>query len=240
MELVPAFVGAEICEDVADWISTDSQGVNHLRAPADCCTNPPFDSSDSCEALVESHLEASRDAALEAGLIYAADCLDEMLADPQCPNPTSGSFLACEDDCPIFHGDRPEAAECESFGHRMSDCARGLVCGADRVCHPPCELPFVAPAQGFCGPGRGMWFVTCDAGLACSDEGICQPAQPLGAPCDAATACAVGGWCDPSDTCVADLPAGSLCTDHDQCEADICKDGACFEPESFACGRWGW
>lgn len=233
VEYVPDVVGNKVCNALED---TNTLGLSSYEL---CCESPPIDSADECVDLVSAHLLASVDAARDAGLSYSADCPRAMHRGLGCPDPNSGTFLACEDDCQIFFGEQPEGAQCESFGHRMSDCEQGLVCGADRVCHQPCEVPFVAPENGFCGPTRGMWFVTCDSGLSCADDGTCQPAQSLGSPCDAATACAVGGWCD-TGTCTAVLVGGSPCIDDDQCASNLCKDGACYEPESAACGRWAW
>jgi hypothetical protein len=202
--------------------------------------------SDVCyfgEPIV-AHLEVSRDVALAAGLSYNPNwqsCLTDWWTNECSEIPEMGSIFTCEQDCSIFYGDQPEGAACEAVGHRMSDCRQGLVCGADRVCHQPCEAPLVAYENDYCGPKRGMWFVSCDTGLACIGDGTCQPAQPTNSPCDATTACAVGNWCDEAaGICVSELPDGSSCAEHEQCISQICWEGFCFHPESAVCGRWAW
>lgn len=240
-EELPDALAADVCNDVADGlIALDA----FVRDPAACCSTSPLEDVASCRELVTPPLRASLDAAIAAGLRWSSECAERMIGDEdgqECPDPASGGLLSCALDCQLLHGDQPEGAACEAYGHRMSDCAQGLVCGADRVCHQPCELPFVAPEDGYCGVARGMWFVTCDVGLACNAEGRCQVAQPVGGPCGSDGECAVGSWCDAgSGTCASDLAGQSACERHEQCVWDVCKDGRCFEPESPACGRWGW
>lgn len=205
------------------------------------CSIAPFPSINACIMETGAYLHDSIRAATDAGLHYAEDCLERSDALGGPPDLASGTWLDCENDCQFFHGDQPEGTPCESFGHRMSDCAQGLVCAPDGICHRPCDYSFTAPEGGFCGPTRGMWFVTCDTGLACGGEGTCEPAAILGSACDAATPCAVEGWCDPdTSSCVARLAAESPCEEHEQCVTDLCIDGICVEPEWPECGRWGW
>jgi hypothetical protein len=204
------------------------------------CGDFPFDDDVLCANRVGPIAQEAVERSEQAHLRYDEPCMEAVLA-ADCPHPESGGFLSCEDDCQIFYGDQPEGAACEAYGHRMSDCAQGLVCGADRVCHQPCEIPFVAPEGGFCGAARGMWFVECDAGLSCNADGICEAALPLGGPCSEDVDCAIGGWCDASvSACVGDYTGGTACERHEQCTSDVCKAGACFEPESPECGRWAW
>ena len=205
------------------------------------CAPAPFASERTCVDEVKPHFEASIQAASEAGLVFAEDCFVHLHALGGPPKVASGTWFDCANDCQFFHGDLPEGASCESFGHRMSDCAQGLVCAPDRTCHRPCTYSFTAPEGGFCGPARGMWFVTCDAGLACGADGTCEPAVAIGAVCDSATPCAVEGWCDPdTSSCVARSTAPSPCVEHEQCVSDLCVDGLCIEPQWPECGRWGW
>jgi hypothetical protein len=209
-------------------------------ACAEECVDFPFDNYDPCAMRVGPIMEDAIARSEQAGLRYAESCAQTLFS-VDCPNLESGGFLPCEDDCQIYYGEQPEGAACEAYGHRMSDCAQGLVCGADRVCHQPCEIPFIAPEGGFCGAARGMWFVQCDAGLSCNAEGLCEAAQPLGGPCSEDVDCAIGGWCDASvGACAGDYAGGTACERHEQCTSDVCKAGACFEPESPECGRWAW
>lgn len=216
-----------------------------LCGPLDGCIDPPFPDFKDCSATVRPYLDTSMQAAIDADLTFSRSCLEAAKAaafsdDPMSPNAASGTWLSCDDDCQFFYGDQPEGAPCESYGHRMSDCGPDLVCAPDRTCHAPCDASFVAPQGGYCGPERGMWFVRCDAGLRCT-MGTCEPAAAIGAPCSDASACTDEGWCDASSgTCMADLPGGSACEDHSHCASDLCVDGACVEPESLECGRWGW
>jgi len=213
-----------------------------------CCgaddRDRPFEDSIDCrESPVGDHISKSADAARAAGLTYDGYCVYDIIKVnwSECLDFGSGSFLGCDRDCQIYYGEVGEGAACEAYGHRMSDCQQGLVCAPDRSCHQACDHAFVAPEDGYCGPTRGMWFVACDLGLACDDEGICRPAAAVGEACDAATACAIGGWCEPlSGACVAGLAAGSPCTAHEQCGSEVCKEGVCFAPESPVCGRWAW
>ena len=234
----PNLAADELSQQMCVGISETS--VDTIGAEP-CCAVPLFASDRECGKVVRPHLNASVSAAQEADLVFSADCADRMLDAKECSISSSGSFLACEDDCQLFHGAQPLGSPCVAVGHRMSDCEQGLVCGADRVCRDPCDLIFVAPESGFCGPARGMWFVTCDVGLACGDDGTCEVAQPLGSPCDSTTPCAVGGWCDASTgSCVADLAGGDSCTTDEQCGSKLCRNGSCVEPESDECARWGW
>ncbi len=227
---VPGFLSLGICTRM--FHGSDGEGG---------CVPVVFESEKACLMQVSSHLEDSVEAALDANLHYAESCLERLDVEVGPPKQTSGTWLGCDDDCQFFFGDLPEGASCESLGHRMSDCAQGLVCAPDRICHQPCDYSFIAPEGGFCGPARGMWFVTCDAGLACGAEGTCEPAAAIGAACDAATACAVEGWCDPdTSSCVARLAADGPCVEHGQCVSDLCIEGVCFQPKSLECGRWGW
>jgi hypothetical protein len=242
-ENLPEIMARKICSSVSG--TSDSLGYQ-LGAP--CCGEAVFASSEQCLDVVGARWVESRDAAaMTAGLVFSAVCVEALASARMdattldCPSLASGTFATCEDDCQIFHGDQPEGAACEAYGHRMSDCAQGLVCGADRVCHQPCEIPFIAPEGGFCGAARGMWFVQCDAGLSCNAEGLCEAAQPLGGPCSADVDCAIGGWCDASvGACASDNAGGTACERHEQCTSDVCKAGVCFEPESPECGRWAW
>jgi hypothetical protein len=208
-------------------------------APA-CCAEPAFASWEDCQAAVMPYIDASVEAAVDAGLELSADCLRTMMDTTLCADASTGSFLACENDCQVLFGDKPEGAECEAMGHRMSDCEQGLICAVDRTCRNPCELSLIASEGEYCGPTRGMWFVSCDTGLACAADGTCQPGQVLGGACDALAPCAVESWCDLSGLCVAKLSGTSPCDADAQCASDICKDGVCYEPASFACGRSAW
>lgn len=211
--------------------------------PLDDCAIVIFARIGDCDAVVLPALDDSMSAAIDAGLHFSDPCLDAartvaFAGTP--PDAATGTWLSCADDCQFFYGDQPEGAPCESYGHRMSDCALDLVCAPDRTCHQPCDYSFVALLGGYCGSERGMWFVRCDVGLRCT-MGTCEQGAAIGAACDAASPCADEGWCDSSSsTCMADLPGGSACEDHPQCASDLCVDGACVEPESLECGRWGW
>lgn len=204
-----------------------------------CCEDSHL--SPGCdEAKVREYLRASIEAAEAAGLIFDPDSF--AAGNHTCSEVAEfGSVLQCGPDSQIYHGHQSEGAPCESVGHRMSDCAQGLVCGADRVCHQPCDIPHVAPENGFCGPVRGMWFVTCGPGLVCDDDNeTCQPAPAVDEEClSPTTICATEAWCE-SGTCAVDLPGGSACNDHSQCQSDECRDGICYEPTSAVCGRWAW
>lgn len=205
------------------------------------CAIAPFPSMEACAMEVRPYIEDSVQAAIDAGLHYSEDCMDRSLYFANPPTLPSGTWLDCENDCQIFHGDLPEGTPCDSFGHRMSDCGQGLVCAPDRTCHAPCDFSFVAPNGGFCGPVRGMWGVTCDAGLACNADGTCEPAATLGSACDLTTPCAVEGWCNPDTaSCIARRAAPSPCGEHEQCVSNLCVGGECVESQWLECGRWGW
>ena len=235
----------QISVDDAPFVSSSYACYHVARSPPPDgyheCVPPSFTSQGACFAEVQPYFEASVQAASDAGLVLAVDCFErlENLGGP--PKAASGTWFDCANDCQFFHGELPEGEVCESFGHRMSDCAQGLVCAPDRTCHRPCTYSFTAPEGGFCGPARGMWFVSCDAGLACGSEGTCEPGVAIGATCDSATPCAVEGWCDPAiASCVARLPADAPCEAHEQCASDLCLEGRCIEPQWLECGRWAW
>jgi hypothetical protein len=222
------------------WTPEDVEGELAIRicsALSGCCEDLPV--SQGCnEGSIPAHLRASVEAAEAAGLIFDGNAISS--PDFTCSEIAEfGSILQCGPWSQLYYGDQPEGAPCDAVGHRMSDCVQGLVCGADRVCHQPCDIPHVASENQFCGPARGMWFVTCEPGLACDVLGTCQPAQAVGEECLSPTSCATEGWCD-SGTCVADLPGGNPCNDHAQCQSDECLDGMCYEPTSAVCGRWAW
>jgi hypothetical protein len=228
----PSFLSLQTCYHLFD--STPPPGYHE-------CVPEPFSVPKACSETVEPYFEDSVQAAMEAGLHYAESCLGRLEEFEGPPKETSGTWLDCEHDCQFFYGELPEGASCESFGHRMSDCAQGLVCAPDRTCHPPCDYSFTAPEGGFCGPARGMWFVICDAGLACGAEGTCEPAASLGAACGATTGCAVEGYCDPdTSSCMPRLTAGGACQEHEQCVSELCIEGTCIQPQWLECGRWGW
>lgn len=210
---------------------------------SECCSNDLFPIIGFCLDKVEPYIDASVELANSDGLVYSLECMERMISEkPKCAMISStGNLLPCEIDCQIFFGTVEAGAPCEAVGFHMSDCQQGLLCGADRVCHDPCDTPLVAPEDGFCGPVRGMWFVECDAGLACDAAGRCVLAQPLGAACDSMSPCAAGTWCQPSTaSCIAQAPAGDPCTHDDECQSRVCSEGACYQPESPECGRWAW
>lgn len=222
-EFVPGFLADRVCQ-----------------ASSDCCEPPMhIPTCDDPRPMIAS-LAAGLDAALAANLTWDKTPFISSLAD--CSSVASnGSILPCSGATQFFYGTQPEGATCEAYGHRMSDCQQGLACGADRVCHQACDVPHVAYEDQFCGPERGMWFVSCAPGLACFPDGVCRVGGLLDGGCTQAEPCAVG-WCDDwTNTCVADLPADSPCEDHIQCESKYCWEGACYAaPTEELCGRWGW
>lgn len=220
-ESVPGFLAQRVCQ-----------------TSSDCCELPYVPACEDPRPAGAS-LAAGLDAALAANLTW--DDAPFPSWPPECSDVVSnGSVLACSGATQFFYGTQPEGATCEAYGHRMSDCQQGLACGADRVCHLACDVPQVAYENDFCGPERGMWFVSCAPGLACFPDGVCRVGQALGDGCTEAEPCAVG-WCDEStNTCVADLPDDSPCEDHVQCESKYCWEGTCYAAPTQLCGRWGW
>ncbi|WP_146660765.1 hypothetical protein [Enhygromyxa salina] len=226
----------------SEWLVPESV-PGHL---ADNMCSIAFDCCDAahipvCEhpAPVKASGVAGLDAALAANLTWDERPLQSWI--PECSvTVANGSYLPCSGATQFFYGAQPEGATCEAFGHRMSDCQQGLACGADRVCHKACDVPKVAYENHFCGFERGMWFVSCAAGLTCFPDGVCRPGQALGDLCAEAEPCAVG-WCDEvSSTCVAGLPNDSPCVSDRQCESNYCWEGACYAGSMPVCGRWGW
>jgi hypothetical protein len=209
------------------------------QASSDCCELPRHVPACEYPRPAGASVAAGLDAALAANLTWDKRPFDSWL--PECSDiVANGSVLACSGATQFFYGTRPEGATCEAYGHRMSDCQQGLACGADRICHRACDVPHVAYENDFCGPDRGMWFVSCAPGLACFPDGVCRVGQSLGDGCTDAEPCAAG-WCDEStNSCVADLPDDSPCEDHVQCESKYCWEGACYAAPTQLCGRWGW
>ncbi len=136
--------------------------------------------------------------------------------------------LGCEPDC------AGKACGPDGCGGKCGQCDTG-VCGADGQCHLFCE-PACEP-QGKCGPdGCGTWCGSCpeNQGVACSDQGACEPCTPS---CEGKACGPDGcrGWCD---LC----PVGQTCShETGQCvPACTCQGTPCFA-DGFESGTVdGW
>jgi hypothetical protein len=122
------------------------------------CVPEYFAVPKACSETVQPYFEDSVQAALGAGLHYAEDCFGRLEEFEGPPKETSGTWLDCEHDCQFFHGEMPEGASCESFGHRMSDCAPKASCARPielainlaMTRSPPPKVVFAVPRAG-CG-----------------------------------------------------------------------------------------
>jgi hypothetical protein len=136
-------------------------------------------------------------------------------------------YWACDEACAVYHGSAVLGEPCELVGRHMSTCAEHLVCGADEVCHAPCDAPEFALAGQRCGAALGL---DCVAGLACAASGRCVDAAVIGSACDPELPCDADAWCGASGVCEARLADGQPCESHEQCLARLCEAGSCVAP----------
>lgn len=213
------------------------------------CRGPSLDVL-SCGDLAESMTSAAR--GLE--LTYDIDCfghiedldLDHILSGTydQCTTDREVhvTWVSCEQECQVYFGDAEAGEPCERAGRRMSTCAQGLVCGADDVCHAPCDAPLEIPIGAACGYRAGFQREGCAAGLVCSaDPGTCVVAPATGTACDpTAPVCAQTDGCF-ADTsmCTPRLAMGEPCSAHGECVTNVC-DQTCLPPDSYACANFRW
>lgn len=72
-EQVPEPMAREICESMI--VPPASLGID-FEEP--CCKEPPFESFEQCNELVVALWIASRDAAVEAGLVLSGSCIETL------------------------------------------------------------------------------------------------------------------------------------------------------------------
>ncbi|MBM4353201.1 MAG: hypothetical protein FJ109_05290 [Deltaproteobacteria bacterium] len=171
------------------------------------------------------------------------DCTDKECGDDGCGGScgvceagcTCSSEGKCVGICETCHPNcKGKACGPDGCGGKCGECGTG-VCGADGQCHLSCE-PACEP-QGKCGPdGCGTWCGNCpeNQGVACSDQGACEPCTPS---CEGKACGPDGcrGWCD---LC----PVGQTCShETGQClPACTCQGSPCFA-DGFESGDLdGW
>lgn len=203
-------------------------------------------SEDGCGVLVDGWIDPAR----AAGLTYSKACVDglfERLSDfergewDQCSSDRAHnlSWLACEDECQIYHGTATVDEPCERFGRRMSTCAAELACGFDNRCHAPCDLPLEIPEGSACGYRVGLLHEQCTDGLVCdAATSTCVIAPMTGASCEPdSPVCASPDGCAPETmTCAPRQPVGAACTAEQDCVSSVC-DVTCLEPDPYRCGN---
>lgn len=143
------YLGGRICHPFSDPFIDSLAEVGYHECPI-----APVPSVGACRMAVDPYLEDSVRAAVDAGLRYAEDCLEQIVTLSGAPMSDSGTWLDCENDCQVFYGDQPEGSSCESFGHRMSDCAQGLVCAGPNL-PPPLHLHVHCPRGWLLWSGAG-------------------------------------------------------------------------------------
>lgn len=149
------------------------------------------------------------------------------------------AWLACEQECQIYHGEGALGEACERFGRRMSTCRGDLVCGFDDVCHAPCSRPLEVPEGGPCGYALGLLHESCAAGFTCHPvDAVCVPTLAPGASCDpVAPLCAPAELCPPGTGVCEPLRAlGEPCDEHEQCASLVCDD-VCAPPDVYRCAH---
>lgn len=141
--------------------------------------------------------------------------------------------------CGLAHGSQQVGDSCMNVGVQdldlsgTSNCAEGLVCGADSKCYDPCAPPTV----GVYCPLYG-----CGEGLVCGFNGTCQPV--VGDPCADASTCEAGLICAHSApdllSCVQPIAKGGSCAECiDCCDFGLdCHLGVCSPAAEIgeACG----
>lgn len=218
----------------------------------DCsCAGLVF-SEEACEQDVRDWVRLAR----EANLTYSTTCmtgLDERFSELHdyfpdyaafCNDPPASlpDWLACADECQIYHGDVGEGGACVRYGRYMSTCAEDLSCGGDGVCHRPCDVPLVVPTGATCGYAKGFFEEHCEPSAVCARAtASCVTAIGMGESCDdASSPCGEGLWCAVpplagAGTCQARAPVGDPCTVHEGCASLVCVGGACAEPDLPGC-----
>jgi hypothetical protein len=240
------------CEPTVSGISHVSEEDFKLVLPVafcgaplvDCgtCAHRMWDDSQVCEDTIAPLAEIWIQGAQDAGLAYDGGCAGRIVTAwlTQCPTEPENGWLGCDEECQFYHGDVPVGGACEIIGRRMSNCAQGLACGVDGVCHSPCELPSIATLGQACGVDQGIFVTPCDDGLACA-EGTCVEGLGEGEPCGSEAPCVSGLWCASGDNqCQLRLPPGAACTSHESCEFSVCDGEICIEQQPLYCSEPTW
>jgi hypothetical protein len=189
--------------------------------------------TDAIEVLVGRWSSVAQD----AGLYYNDECAQFLNAtNGGCPTQSATDWVDCEHECQHYYGEAVEGEACQIYGHRMSNCALGLACGVDGICHLPCDVPTTAVLGQRCGVEWGVLNTPCVASLVCG-EGVCTVGGELGVGCGPGSPCGADLWCDNS-TCTALVEPGGACSRHEMCESLICEANTCRQPQASYCSEF--
>lgn len=222
-----------------------------IQYDCDCSENVVIP---DCENRVEHEFVESERHALDAGLVYDAECMAAFLADID-ELGTCGVEYPDFDPCAVYGGDQDVGEPCEVLDTipLMYSCRVNLAC-IDGVCRD-LENPILS-LGAICSTEQGDvptgWLGRCDEGLRCDsqDTRACVPVMPeswppLGGECTIWYGCTDDNICRPQGddpqpseerpgVCVEQTPSGEPCTLVYECDR-ICEDGICQVPPPALC-----
>ncbi len=165
----------------------------------------------------------------------------------QCPdNGDTCTRSACDSsgapgNCDLVVADN-EGADCddEDVCTTTDQCTSGECQGAPVDCSEfdgPCTTGECNPVTGACGSRPDHEGSSCDDGLLCTQDDVCNAGQCVGTPVEGCQKCSVASECDDGNPCTDDeCPAGVCiyadnndpCDDGLACtESDVCSAGLC-------------
>jgi hypothetical protein len=197
-------------------------------AQCDCAAG--IDQAACTEALLPT-LDAIRDAAVDAGLEYDADCAErqaDWVGELGCAIPTLELFqqASCALNCPLYHGDAGPGEACQIVANRATSCAAGLDCVVG-VCEDVC-FNWRLSEGALCVGTTGV----CVTGTHCNfgDTNRCVPTPELGEPCPE-NICLEFEWCNqavlPEATCDSIGTVGDTCQSTQACDTGYCTNNVC-------------
>jgi hypothetical protein len=235
---------AEKIEHVDPRLTPAEQSFSQDLATAYCDALFQCEALDDCDAIAEyedaasciegesTKLEELQSAAVDAGLTYDADCVQQTIATyatSGCADLRRLGLSEYEENwlCPPYHGSGVENQPCEeSWPTRLSECGARMICMDDQ-CNPIDDDTACACDEGFgCAPNSG---------------GQCLPIVADGEVCftdEAVGACAGSSHCTTPDPlppegelvewrCQPRVALGEACTHDDACLSGACEENVC-------------
>lgn len=198
----------------------------------------------SCDLTADdSHVPAAACAQMFAGTVRGGQAcsLSEACASGVCQLPAECPETGC---CVGTCKATQETAAAGGACGRTLDCADGLVCGLDQVCHAPAGEGQPCRSDPECQTGLGC------VGASGNGPGDCRALPHTGEPCPYLRCADAGQRCDAtSHTCVAIGQPGDACPRGDECARDLeCSPttATCAllpnlgEPCDVGCGGDAW
>lgn len=233
---------AEKIEHVDPRLTPAEQSFSNDLAIAYCEALFQCEALDECDAISEyedaaaciegesARLEDLQSAAVDAGLTYDADCVQQTIATYESSDCASLLGLGLPEArenwlCPPYHGSGVENQPCEeSFPTRLSECGAGMICldGQCNAIDTACACD-----EGFgCAPNSGGQCLQVVA-----DGEVCFTDVAVGA-------CAAGSHCTTPDPlppegelvewrCQARAALGETCTHDAACLSGACEENVC-------------